>query len=93
MEAGIHTSSYERLKLKDAQFRRQIEAAQKKLIITARSKLAAAIEKGDMPTVRWFLERKVPEEFRPKFDPDDLPPPNVTVILPGSKPHPRITPA
>lgn len=95
-EAEISESAYKRLKLKSAQFRTEIDVARRKLVIMARSKLAAAIEAGDMATVRWYLERKVPEEFRPQFGDDGTPPglpPGTVIVLPGSKPHPRIVPA
>lgn len=39
-----------------------------------------------------FLERRQPERYRPRIDPDDLPTPPITVILPGQKPHPRLKP-
>ena len=90
--AKIGESSYKRLKLKSAQFRTEMEASGIKLIMAARSKVANAINQGDMPTVRWFLERKVPEEFRLKREPDEPPLPPISVVIPGSHPHPRIVP-
>ena len=92
-QAGISDDAYRRLLKRSADFRGKLEAAEMKLIMVARSKVANAISQGDMPTVRWYLERKCPEEFRPKHEPDDVPThPPVTVILPGSRPHPRISP-
>jgi hypothetical protein len=95
VQANIHESSYKRLKLSSAQFRTEIEVAEMKLTMAARSKVALAIQSGDMPTVRWYLERKVPEEFRPQIGDDGQPaglPPGTVIVLPGSKPHPRIIP-
>lgn len=95
VEANFPRGAYDRLRVKSAEFRDQIEVAEMKLIMAARSKVALAIQSGDMPTVRWFLERKVPEEFRPQIGDDGQPaglPPGTVIVLPGSKPHPRIIP-
>lgn len=92
LRAQVSDDAYRRLLKKSAMFRGQMEAAEMKLVMFARSKVANAINQGDMPTVRWFLERKCPEEFRLKRDHDDLPQvPPMNIILPGSRPHPRIT--
>lgn len=95
VQAKIGESSYKRLKLSSAAFRTEMEVAGMKLTMMARSKLATAINEGDKPTVRWYLERKVPEEFRPApgDEGNGNPLPEGTIIiLPGSKPHPRIIP-
>lgn len=91
-QAGISDDAYRRKLESSAEFRGQIEGAKMKLAMLARSKLAMSIAAGDMPTVRWYLERKVPEEFRLSHVDEDLPVVgNVTVIVPGGK-HPRFTP-
>lgn len=93
-QAEISDDAYRRLLDKSAKFRGEITAAKMKLVMLARSTIAKAINQGDMPTVRWFLERKVPEEFgRHRLEAESTwPPENMTIILPGSKPHPRIIP-
>lgn len=92
-ESGISQDAYDRHRAKSAEFRGQIEVAKMKLNMVARGKLASAINNGDMPTVRWYLERKIPEEFRPQSGDEGMPliPPNMVWIIPGGK-HPRITP-
>lgn len=93
--AEISDDSYRRLLDKSSKFRGEVAAAKLKLVMAAKSKIAQAVNSGDMPTVRWFLERKCPEEFRfaKSNDGYDNPLPEGTVIvLPGSKPHPRILP-
>lgn len=91
-EAGISDDAYRRKLESSAEFRGQIEGAKMKLTMLARSKIAMAINTGDMTTVRWYLERKVPEEFRLSRADEDLPvADNITVIVPGGK-HPRFTP-
>ncbi len=67
-----------------------------KVTMKARSNIATAISNGDLTVSRWWLERKAPEEFRPQFsdggDVRSVLAPGTTIILPGSKPHPRIIP-
>ena len=92
IEAGITDDAYRRFLDKSADFRGQIEAAKMKLVMLSRSELAKAIREGDMTTVRWFLERKLSEEFGRHNEQEDVWRKNITVILPGSKPHPRIIP-
>ena len=90
-QAEITDDSYRRLLKRSADFRLKLETAEMKLVMVARSKVANSINQGDMPTVRWFLERKLPEEFGRHADlEEDSWKKNITVILPGSKPHPRI---
>jgi len=91
LQAGISDDAYRRLLKKSADFRGQKEVAEMKLVMKARSNLAKAIKAGDMQATRWFLERKVPEEFRRKHDLEEGPLPPITVVVPGSHPHPRIT--
>lgn len=91
-EAGITDDAYRRKLESSAEFRGQMEGAKMKMTMLARSKIAMAINAGDMTTVRWYLERKVPEEFRLSHIDEDLPiADNITVIIPGGK-HPRFTP-
>jgi len=93
--AEISDDAYRRMLNKSPKFRGEIAVSKMKLVMAARSKVAQAINSGDMPTVRWYLERKLPEEFNPRRIEDqwDNPLPQGTVIiLPGSKPHPRIIP-
>lgn len=95
IHAGFSQDAYDRRLQKDVQFRGQINTAKAKLVILAKSKIANAIQSGDMPTVRWFLERKVPQEFgRQVMENDEsVSHSNITVIVPmGNKPHPRIIP-
>lgn len=94
-QAGFSDDAYRRKLKKSAVFSKLVELAKQKLGFMARSKLASAIAAGDMATVRWYLERKFPEEFRPSFgDGDSVPglPPGTVIVLPGSYPHPRINP-
>lgn len=45
--------------------------------------------------IRWYLERKCPEEFSTRFVDDRTDNPlaeGTVIVLPGSKPHPRILP-
>lgn len=93
VQAGMNDMQYRRVLKRSDNFKRTLEIAEMKLTMAARSKVSKAIDHGDMPTVRWYLERKVPEEFRPSFGDNDFPvglPAGSTIILPGSKPHPRI---
>lgn len=94
-QAGFSDDAYRRKLKSSAVFSKLVEIAKKKLGILAKSKLALAIAAGDMATVRWYLERKFPEEFRPSFGDGDMPtglPPGTVVVLPGDYPHPRIVP-
>ncbi|HVW67060.1 MAG TPA: hypothetical protein VHA78_05025 [Candidatus Peribacteraceae bacterium] len=92
IDAGISDDAYRRLLDKSADFRGQIEVAKMKLQILAKAGMAKKIKQGDGPMIRWYLERKLPEEFvrRSQEGVEDDWKKNVTVILPGSKPHPRI---
>ena len=94
-QAGFSDDAYRRKLKSSAVFSKLVDLAQQKLGFLARSKLAAAIAAGDMTTVRWYLERKFPEEFRPSFGDGDTPaglPPGTVIVLPGDYPHPRINP-
>ncbi len=94
-QAALSDDAYRRLIKKSPKFRQEITAAKMKLVMLARSSVARSINEGDMATVRWYLERKCPEEFSMRVvkDKSDNPLPEGTVIvLPGSHPHPRIIP-
>lgn len=94
MHAKFSEAAYKRLKKKSAQFRTEIEVAKAKLTIKARSNVAKSINKEDPQMTRWWLERKVPDEFG-KGD-GDSPlaglPAGTTIIVPAAGPHPRILP-
>ncbi|MDD5469332.1 MAG: hypothetical protein PHO92_00820 [Candidatus Peribacteraceae bacterium] len=96
LQADLSQDAYERRLKKDEKFRGQIAAAKVKLQILAKAGMAQKIRKGDSAMIRWYLERKCPEEFRPIRDDggyENPLPAGTTIILPGSKPHPRIIPA
>jgi hypothetical protein len=92
-QAEISDDAYRRLLKKSPKFRGEIATAKRKLAMLARYTIANAIKQGDMTTVRWWAERKIPEEFgRQAIERDtNTLPPGFTVVLPGTKPHPRIT--
>lgn len=93
-EAKMSDPQYRRLLKRSADFRAKLAVAERKLHILVKSKIANAISQGDMTTVRWWAERKIPEEFRPQIGDEGNPLNgfgNITVIVPmGNKPHPRI---
>ena len=92
IQAGFSQDAYDRKLLKDEKFRGQIAAAKMKLIILAKASLAQKIKQGDGPTIRWYLERKCPEEFgRQALEQEDTSYMPQYVVLPGGR-HPRITP-
>lgn len=93
--AGYSMAAHARLKLKSVKYREQIEVAEMQMTIKARAVVAKKIAADDLRAATWWLERKVPEEFRPQFGEDGQPlglPPGSVVILPGDYPHPRIVP-
>ncbi|MCK5018429.1 MAG: hypothetical protein KAS32_15325 [Candidatus Peribacteraceae bacterium] len=91
--AKIKKDAYYRKLKNDVKFRDRIEVADMKLKMKAKANMANAIRNGDMRTTRWFLERKVPEEFGRKRleDSNESSNRNIQVILPGSRQHPRIS--
>tara|TARA_R110000868_G_scaffold84663_1_gene238587 strand:+ start:4184 stop:4678 length:495 start_codon:yes stop_codon:yes gene_type:complete len=94
-EAQISHQAYRRLLKRSGTFRERLRLAERKMHILVKSKIGNAINAGDMPTVRWWAERKIPEEFRPAFGEGDIQVIGniTTVIVPmGNKPHPRILP-
>ncbi|MFA7285238.1 MAG: hypothetical protein WC011_00105 [Candidatus Paceibacterota bacterium] len=61
--ADISTDSFYRYCNKYPEFRNKIELLQTTPIFLARVAIYNAIVNGDLKMVRWFLERKCPEEF------------------------------
>jgi len=51
-QAGVSDDAYRRLLDKSDRFREKITSAKMKLTMLARSKIAAAINAGDLPTLR-----------------------------------------
>jgi len=63
-----------------------------KLTILAKANLAQKIKQGDGSTIRWYLERKCPEEFgRQALEREDTSFIPQYVVMPGGR-YPRITP-
>lgn len=95
LQAEVSEDAYKRLLKKSEKFRTQIAVAKVKLSILAKAGMAKRIQQEDGAMIRWYLERKCPEEFSTRLveDKRDNPlPEGTTIILPGSYPHPRIIP-
>lgn len=84
---------YERIK-KDPKFADEMESAQLIPMIVAKQTVMKAIKDGNVNVALRFLERRQSERYGPtevRQNEVNLPP-RMTVILPGSHPHPRIIP-
>ena len=92
IHAEVSEASYRRKLIADKQFRLKIEAAKQKLKMLAKAGMANKIKQEDGPMIRWYLEKAESENFGRHFGDDDfaLGFGNITLILPGRKPHPRI---
>ena len=92
--AGIHKDTYYEYLKKNPEFSDEMAQAQRGLAKAAKRAVAIAIiEHKNARIALEYLKHRRPEEYRTKVE--DLAPiaRNITVILPGSKPHPRIIPA
>jgi hypothetical protein len=86
------SSSYRRLLKSSSIFAEKVEAAKLGFILLAKDGLYKRVKEGDGATIRWVLERKKPEEYGRKSEESSFGlPPNLITVLPGSKPHPRVT--
>ena len=56
--AQIHSSTFYRHKQSDESFAREIESAKVYITIKAHKIVAKAIQKGDVQTAKWWLEKK-----------------------------------
>ena len=87
---------YDYLKKSEEFSRRMKKAQQYPLTLAKRSMLAqikgTAKKPGDGQLSLRFLERRQPDRYRTKIENENPPLPPMTIILPGSKPHPRFTP-
>lgn len=96
--AGISKATYYRHYKADNRFRDRMDRAQRYALTLAKKTMMKQIEgtkdkAGDGNLAMRLLERRQPERYRTKVETDPpvvLPP--MTIILPGSRPHPRITP-
>lgn len=91
--AKISDDAYRRLLKSSDNFAEKVAAAKIRFVLMAKDGLYEKIKQGDGASIRWVLEHKKPEEYGRQFANDCYSnglPPNTTVILPGSKPHPRI---
>ncbi len=64
--SGISTSTYYLYIAEDQAFSDKMTLAQEWVTIEARQVIAAAIAKGNLPTAKWWLERKAADEFAPR---------------------------
>lgn len=76
------------MKQNDA-FREKIHRAQSYPVTLAKRTIVARMKEGDGNLALRFLERRQPERYRTKIEMPVLSTQPITVILPGSKPHPR----
>lgn len=89
--AEISTKAYYRRFAKDEKFRGEMERSQRGLIKAAKRAVAIEIiEKKNARVALDFLKHRQPERFRTKIEDAAPIAGNFTLILPGSKPHPRI---
>ena len=89
--AKISDDAYRRLLKNSGDFAEKVAAAKMKFVMFAKDGAYKKIQQGDGSMIRWVLEHKKPEEYgRQSEELHTGLPPNMTVILPGSKPHPRI---
>lgn len=65
-QAGIGTTTFYDRQASDQSFAEKVTVARELCETNARKKVAEAIEKGDMKTARWYLERKAKAEFSPR---------------------------
>lgn len=90
--AGISSATYYRWLKHDDKFRERIRRAQSYPIILAKRAVIAAIKEGDGKLALRFLERRQAERYCSKTESLIPLPTHITVILPGSKQHPRFCP-
>ena len=90
--AGISSATYYRWLKQNEEFRERMLRAQSYPVTLAKRALIAAIKEGDGKLALRYLERRQPERYRCKIESMSLSPIPITVILPGSKQHPRFPP-
>lgn len=94
--AGVKKATYYKWLSKSEEFSDRMRRAQQYALTLAKRAVIGQIKgdsdrKPDGNLGLRFLERRQPERYRPRLDPEDMPTPPITVILPGSKDHPRFT--
>lgn len=91
--AGIHVDTYYEEKKRNPKFAEDMEKAQRALFMSAKTIVAGEIIVKKNPKMALdLLKHRQPERYRTKVETDPQPIGNITVILPGNKPHPRILP-
>ncbi len=91
--AEISTKAYYRKFKADEQFRGEMERSQRGLVMAAKRALAIEIYVKQNARISLdYLKYRVPQRYSTKIGDATPITRNITVILPGSKPHPRIIP-
>ncbi len=91
--AGISSKAYYRRLVQDEQFRGEMERSQRGLICSAKRAVAFEIYVNKNARIAFdYLKHREPERYSTKIRDASPITGNVTLILPGSKLHPRIIP-
>ena len=89
--AEISTDAYYRKHVKSEDFRNEMAKAQRSLFKSAKRAIATEIVDGGNANMAMnFLKHRQSERYRTKNETDQPMVGNITMVLPGSKPHPRI---
>lgn len=91
-EAKISKVTYYAELKRNPKFLNEMARAQLVPILVAKRTIVTKIQNGDGNLALRFLERRQPERYKLRSDVEVELPPNITVVIPGSKPHPRILP-
>ena len=90
--AKIHKDTYYDHLKKNPEFSDEMARSQRGLVKAAKRAVAIEIyEKKNARIALDFLKHRQPERYRTRIEDAAPIAGNITVILPGSKPHPRIT--
>lgn len=95
IQAKVSQDAYDRKLKSSAAFREAVATAKEMPMILTKAGIMNKLKQEDGSMLRWFAERKAPEEFSPSFGDGDTPPglpAGTVIVLPGAYPHPRIVP-
>lgn len=90
--AKVKKSTYHATYDRDEKFRDRMDGAKQYSLTLSKRTMIKQIKDGDGNLALRFLERRQPDRYRTKIESDTPLLPPVTVILPGTKAHPRFTP-
>lgn len=90
--ANVKRSTYYDYMKGNPVFSDRMRKAQSYALTLAKRAIVSSIKEGGTTDARWLLEKRQPERYRTKVENEIPQLPNMTLILPGQKSHPRFVP-